>query len=106
MDRLFDSNMSTVPVLEPTVPVEKESRQGSRGQTEVMDIDRLLESDGHSEIPVLEPLLPTTPFMVPKIEVGERLKCSEDLLVDFSAEDPVDGCIETLLEKCSIGPSD
>jgi hypothetical protein len=106
IDRLFDSNISTVAVLEPNTPrVENKSRRESRGQTEVMDIDRLLESDGHSEIPVLQPFVPTMrSFVVPKIEVEERLKCSEDLLVDFSTEDPVDGGIETLLEKCSIGP--
>ena len=105
IDRLFDSNISTVAVLEPTPRLENKSRQDSRGQTEVMDIDRLLESDGHSEIPMLQPFVPTMrPFVVPKIEVEDRLTCSENLLVDFNTEDPVDGSIETLLEKCSIGP--
>jgi len=105
IDRLFDSNISTLAILEPTRLLENKSRQDSRDKTEVMDIDRLLESDGHSEIPVLQPFVPTMrPFVVPKIEVEDRLKCSEDLLVGLSTEDPVDGGIETLLEKCSIGP--
>lgn len=104
IDRLFESNVSTWP-LEPRSPAAKESHAGSNTKTEAMDIDRLLESPGVIETPVLQPLLLTTLSVVPDTEVEERPNCSEDL-VNFSTGNLLDDSLETLLERCSIDPSE
>ena len=101
IDRIFGLNFSEVRGLEPR-PMDANTGQAGKGQTEVMDIDQLLGSSEHYEIPVLQPLVPTPPSLVTNTEASES---SEDLLIDFSAEAAVDGSIRTLLEKGSIGPA-
>jgi len=76
-----------------------------KAEPKVMDIDALLDASGVIETPVLQPLLSMRSSAIPRIEVQDCAKPSEEVLLDIITGELLEGTVETLLEKCSISDS-
>lgn len=105
IDQLFEMNLPAVAIDKPHLPVEQESLSNVKAEPKVMDIDALLDVSGVIETPVLQPLLSMRSSAIPRIEVQDCAKPSEEVLLDIITGELLEGTVETLLEKCSISDS-